>query len=167
MHRSKLTTPDALERWLRLATRAIVRVRTCFDVRTAVSAKSDASRIRGKHACRDIGQQCCIVAGAALTPTLLLSRVAIIRSTDAARVPPWQSERAARETSQPKAGVRRDGVDAARTLVSCTRSGGVVLVTIVAPLRSMRQSASCASKRSQPFWFAAERSASFRTFAFP
>jgi hypothetical protein len=33
MHGSKLTTPDALERGLRLATRAIVRVRTRFDVR--------------------------------------------------------------------------------------------------------------------------------------
>ena len=33
---------------------------------------------------------------------------------------------AARETSQPKAGVRRDGVDAARTLLSCTNTGSLV-----------------------------------------
>lgn len=39
MHGSKLTTPDALERGLRLATRAIVRVRTRFDARTCHSAQ--------------------------------------------------------------------------------------------------------------------------------
>jgi hypothetical protein len=40
MHGSKLTTPDAPERGLRLATRAIVRVRTRFDVSARPSAQS-------------------------------------------------------------------------------------------------------------------------------
>jgi hypothetical protein len=44
----------------------------------------------------------------------------------------WQSERAARETRQPKAGVRRDGVDAARTLLSCTMSMQLRIRVIVA-----------------------------------
>jgi len=50
------------------------------------------------------------------------------RSRRAVRRAAWrrlrssQSERAARETSQPKADVRRDRVDAARTLLSYTRS---------------------------------------------
>jgi hypothetical protein len=48
---------------------------------------------------------------------------ACVRSRRSWRSDAWQSERAARETSQPKAGVRRDGVDAARTLLSCTRRG--------------------------------------------
>jgi hypothetical protein len=56
-------------------------------------------------------------------PRARFSRIAITRAAESARSPSWQSERAARETSQPKAGVRRDGVDAARTLLSCTNPG--------------------------------------------
>src|ERR1019366_7392393 len=55
--------------------------------------------------------------------------------------PSWQSERAARETRQPKAGVRRDGVDAARTLLSCTKSGHVVDGAHVIAMTAERQRA--------------------------
>jgi hypothetical protein len=56
-------------------------------------------------------------------PRARFSRKARAGALGTRRIFPWQSERAARETSQPKAGVRRDGVDAARTLLRCTRRG--------------------------------------------